>query len=124
MKIKTSEATKLQLDWGLAKALKKRVRYCSIYKAVVFDDCEDNLYLFSHTDPAVCMGLIEQYSLAFSECDTSHLYGKPDTLWRVVCRNGSGYGESKVLAQAVARCVISMKSGEQFEVPDELGVQL
>lgn len=75
-----------------------------------------------HPDPAVCMGLIEQYGLAFSECDTRHLYDKPDTLWRAVCRDGSGYGESKVLAKAVARCVISMRLGDEFECPDELGV--
>ena len=125
MKIKTAEATGLALDWGVAvvlgvkpsigrNSLSAFVRYkkagCDFFRAV------------KHTDPAVCMGLIEQYSLAFSECDTRHVYDKPDTLWRVVCRDGSGYGESEVLAQAVARCVISMKLGDEFECPDELGV--
>ena len=125
MKVKTSEATGLALEWGLAKALELKlsigrnslgafVQYkkagCDFFRAV------------KHTDPAVCMGLIEQYSLAFSECDTRHLYDKPDTLWRVVCRDGSGYGESEVLAKAVARCVIAMRLGDEFEVPDELGV--
>ena len=125
MKIRTAEASKNQLDWGLAKALELKpsigrnslgafVQYkkagCDFFRAV------------KHTDPAVCMGAIEQHSLAFSECDTRHLYDKPDTLWRVVCRDGSGYGESKVLAKAVARCVIAMKLGDEFECPDELGV--
>ena len=125
MKIKTAEATGLQLDWGVAKALELKpsighnslsafVRYkkagCDFFRAV------------KHTDPDLCVWLIEQYSLAFSECDTSHLYGKPDTLWRVVCRNGSGYGESKLLVKAVARCVIAMRLGDEFECPSELGV--
>ncbi len=114
MKIKTSEATGLQLDWGLANATGKRVRYYLKYNALAFD-CEDNLYLFSHTDPAVCMWLIEQY--------------KMDVTWGTsgkafVQMSGSDDGEwhsGKNLAEAVARCVISMKLGDEFECPSEFG---
>ena len=122
MKIKTAEATKLQLDWGLALARGYTQLTLQVAGKVYGTAPDGGREQVSYTDPAVCMGLIEQYSLAFSECDTRHLYDKPDTLWRVVCRNGSGYGESKVLAQAVARCVIAMRLGDEFEVPDELGV--
>ena len=124
MEIKTSEASNKQLDWGVAVVLGVKPKvYCG---RVETDQTDENYWAvrreFDHTDPAVCMGLIEQYSLAFSECDTRHLYDKPDTLWRVVCRDGSAYGESEVLAEAVARCVIAMKLGDEFECPDELGV--
>ena len=126
MKIKTAEASNKQLDWGVAMVLGYEAQmYCGRVETVQLDDGDGAWKcFFSHTDPAVCMGLIEQYSLAFSECDTRHLYDKPDTLWRVVCRDSSGYGESEVLAKAVARCVIAMKLGDEFEVPGELGVQL
>lgn len=122
MKIKTAEATGLQLDWGVGKVLQAE-KLQLVEGGVIYKPSSGGRQVLRHTDPAVCMGLIEQYSLAFSECDTSHLYGKPDTLWRVVCRNGSGYGESKVLAKAVARCVIAMRLGDEFECPSELGVQ-
>ena len=122
MKIKTAEATKLQLDWGLALARGYTQLTLQVAGKVYGTAPDGGREQVSYTDPAVCMGLIEQYSLAFSECDTRHLYDKPDTLWRVVCRDGSGYGESEVLAQAVARCVIAVRLGDEFEVPDELGV--
>lgn len=122
MKIKTAEATKLQLDWGLALARGYTQLTLQVAGKVYGTAPDGGREQVSYTDPAVCMGLIEQYSLAFSECDTRHLYDKPDTLWRVVCRDVSGYGESEVLAQAVARCVIAVRLGDEFEVPDELGV--
>lgn len=120
MKIKTSEATGLQLDWGLALALKKRVRYCSIYKAFVFDDCEDNLYIFSHADPAVCMGLIKDmliYGVSLSDFSSVD-EGTVEFCCEVNFKHFSG----DTIEQAVARCVIAMRLGDEFEVPDELEV--
>ena len=118
MKIKTAEATGLQLDWGLAKVMGAK-RIIVNWRGVwvedegfkVGDDCRGWV---CHTDPAVCMGLIEQY--------------KPDVVyraeeWGVEFPHNNNRFWSPCLARAVARCVISMKLGDEFEVPDELGVQ-
>ena len=45
--------------------------------------------------------------------------------WRVAafCEKGKRHkAHGKTLAESVARCVISMRLGDEFEVPDELGV--
>ncbi len=118
MQVKTEEATKLQLDWGLANATGKRVRYYLEYNALAFDDCEDNLYLFSHTDPAVCMGLTAHLHIMQQATDGSwRVAGRRQGSSHVICKTGL------TLPEAVARCVIAMRLGEVFEVPDELGVQ-
>lgn len=119
MKIKTAELSGLALDWSLAGALKKRVRYCSIYKAIVFDDCEDNVYLFAHTDPATCMGLMNEYKMDVTWGVSGKCYMQPsgniDFSWWV---------GGATLAEAVARCVVAMRLGDEVDVPDELcGVQ-
>ena len=123
MKIKTAEATGLQLDWGLAKATGKRVRYYLEYNALAFDDCEDNLYLFSHTDPAVCMGLIEQNGIASTRKTFSLGYFWECKILDVGSESHYIVAHGSTPAEAVARCVIAMRLGDEFEVPDELGVQ-
>ena len=116
MKVKTAEATGLQLDWGLAKATGKRVRYYLEYNALAFNDCEDNLYLFSHTDPAVCMSLIKEHCVQlYPFCkDGKAVHWDADIrpYIRVV-----GCDTPEI---AVARCVIAMRLGDEFECPDEL----
>ena len=120
MKIKTAEATGLQLDWGLAKALELKpsigrnslgafVQYkkagCDFFRAV------------KPTDPAVCMGLIEQYKVA------TRFYAV-DGFWvATIYDHDPKDSISKTLAESVARCVIAMQLGDEFECPDELGVQ-
>ena len=126
MKIKTAEATKLQLDWGVAKALELKpsigrnslsafVQYkkagCDFFRAV------------KHTDPDLCMWLIEQHGIA-STRKTFSL----GCFWE--CKVLDAGSEShyivshgKTLPEAVARCVVAMRLGDEFEVPDELGVQ-
>ena len=120
MKIKTSEATGLQLDWGLAKVMGAK-RIIVNWRGVwvedegfkVGDDCRGWV---CHTDPAVCMGLIKEYHLPIA---LSHFI---DGMWFVFRHNEDEGGFNGTLEQAVARCVISMKLGDEFEVPDELGV--
>ena len=71
MKIKTSEATGLQLDWGLAVVLsykpviKKDPFNDRVYVDIV-EDIESQYVGFLHTDPAVCMGLIERHGMALA----------------------------------------------------------
>ena len=114
MKVKTSEATKLQLDWGVAVVLGVKPKvYCG---RVETDQTDENYWAvrreFDHTDPAVCMGLIEQYKLdvVYRAEQWGVEFPHNDQFW------------SASLAKAVACCVISMKLGDEFECPDELGV--
>ena len=120
MKIKTSEASNKQLDWGLAKALELKpsigrnslsafVQYkkagCDFFRAV------------KHTDPDLCVWLMSKIQIAQQATDGE---------WRVAafCEKGKKHkAHGKTLAQAVARCVIAMKLGDEFECPSELGVQ-
>ena len=67
MKIKTSEATKLQLDWGVAVAMQVEKLKLVEGRPVYMPSCGGRKP-FDHTDPAVCMGLIKQY--------------KPDVVYR------------------------------------------
>ena len=117
MKIKTAEATGLQLDWGVAKALELKpsigrnslsafVQYkkagCDFFRAV------------KHTDPDLCIWLIE-----------SHIYTMGTGFgggWSVSAQQGNHACFGKTLPEAVARCVIAMRLGDEFECPSELGV--
>ena len=118
MKVKTSEATKLQLDWGVAKALELKpsigrnslsafVQYkkagCDFFRAV------------KHTDPDLCMWLIKEHKITTAYWNTTSVWSAtPDD------KGWDEYGDTP--EQAVARCVIAMRLGDEFEVPDELGV--
>ena len=127
MKIKTSEATGLQLDWGLAKVMGAK-RIIVNWRGVwvedegfkVGDDCRGWV---CHTDPAVCMGLIEHHNITSTRKTFSLGH-----FWECkVLDTGSEshyiVAHGKTLAEAVARCVIAMRLGDEFECPSELGVQ-
>ena len=120
MKIKTSEATKLQLDWGLAKVMGAK-RIIVNWRGVwvedegfkVGDDCRGWV---CHTDPAVCMSLIKEHCVQlYPFCkDGKAVHWDADIrpYIRVV-----GCDTPEI---AVARCVIAMRLGDEFECPDEL----
>lgn len=124
MKIKTSEAEGLQLDWGLAKVMGAKriiVNWRGVWvedeEFKVGDDCRSWV---CHTDPAVCMGLIERHRLNIGHGSNGNtkFFVQPSAVYSERWPSGD------TLAQAVARCVIAMKLGDEFEVPDELGVML
>ena len=118
MQVKTEEATKLQLDYGLAKVMGAK-RIIVNWRGVwvedegfkVGDDCRGWV---CHTDPAVCMGLIEQYKMDVTWGTSGKIFvqmsDSDDDEWH----------GGKTLAQAVARCVISMRLGDEFECLSEL----
>lgn len=123
MKMITAELTGLALDWALAVALKKRARYCSIYKALVFDDCEDNVYLFAHTDPAMCIKLIKKYRANVDH--TEHAPQIEVSIWHALTDDADPDFDCQwvvgdTVEQAVARCVVQMRLGDSVSVPDEL----
>ena len=126
MKIKTSEASKNQLDWGLAKALKLKpsigrnslgafVQYkkagCDFFRAV------------KHTDPDLCVWLMSKIQIAQQASNEAWRVGASHGVVIEGCVSTKHYSFlGKTLAEAVARCVIAMKLGDEFECPDELGV--
>jgi len=125
MKIKTAEATGEQLDWGVATvgALNGDYHECGwtesngVWVGQFGKDCE----VFSHTDPAVWGGLIKKYriDIVFSH-DKPLVYAEVCGLeFTSIVREQTGESPE----QAVARIVIAMKLGDEFECPDELGAQ-
>ena len=118
MKIKTSEATGLQLDWGLAIAdgSKPELKHGNIFVPFAnFDGA--SLKLFSHAMPSVCMGLIKEYCIQLFP-----FYDFEDVRWDADIRPDVRIVNCDTPEQAGARCGIAMKLGVEFEVPDELGV--
>lgn len=124
MKIKTSEATGLQLDWGLAKVMGAK-RIIVNWRGVwvedegfkVGDDCRGWV---CHTDPAVCMGLIK--GLLIYGVSLSDFSSVDEGTVELCCEVNFKHFSGDTPEQAVARCVIAMKLGDEFECPDELGV--
>ena len=118
MKIKTSEAKGLQLDWGLAKALEyaPEVKYEAVFVPAEKRGWPiEGVMPFDHTDPRVCMGLIKEYCIQlYPFCDGEIVR------WDTDIRPDVRIVNCDTPEQAVARCVISMRVGDEFEVPDEL----
>ena len=126
MKIKTAEASNKQLDWGVAVVETQNGAYheCGWDEAdgVWVQHFGENPVRFDHTDPAVCMGLIKEHRFPiFAYIQV----GGDGCLWQVNYCDADVNAESwESLEQAVARCVISMRLGDEFECPSELGVML
>ena len=114
MKIKTAEATKLQLDWGLALAVggNPEIQRGKVYVPFAFMEGAA-LKLYRHTEPAVCMDACFKFGLIVN-------YEKPSAR----TQDGKPFMFGSTPAEAVARCVIAMQLGDEFECPDELGVML
>ena len=134
MKIKTAEATKLQLDWGVAEVMRLEPELahheCYRYGVVVLarpslKSVKGLKEGFSHTDPAVWGDLIERRNLDVNHRDPLRIDDSVLVSWGDPNDFAYGYwfARGKTLPEAVARCVIGMKLGDEFEVPDELGVQ-
>lgn len=123
MKVKTNKATEKQLDWGLAVSDNRSPQlYCERVEAWQIDeDGNDGMWEFSHLCPIVCMGLIKQYRIDIVFFTNSSRVDA--TIW---CKDLHDPVEATgdTLEQAVARCVIKRVLGDEFEVPDELGVML
>ena len=121
MKIKTSEATGLQLDWGLAVAHDAKHISHDADGVYVDDGCfaikRDVFGRIRHAAAAVCMRLIKEYG--------THLFTftlNEQRFWDATISGAADARGCDTPEIAVARCVIAMRLGDEFEVPDELGV--
>ena len=112
MKIKTSEATKEQLNWLVAKCEKTPVSDSDLVKLIRTMDC----YKVS-TDWALGGPIIER-----EEIDTyCHESPKSGCGWWVAEITGTkakGRGNSPL--EAAMRVYVASKLGDEVEVPDEL----
>ena len=115
MKVKTAKATGKQLDWGLAKVLQAE-KLQLVEGGVIYKPSSGGRQVLRHTDPAVCMSLIKEHCIQlFPFCkDGKAVHWDADIrpYIRVV-----GCDTPEI---AVARCVIAMRLGDEFECPDEL----
>ena len=115
MKIKTGEATGLQLDWGLAKAETQSGTYHECgwdeANAVWVVHFNEDPLRFSHDISSVWADLIEEHKISLVHRANQ---------WRAEWDWSAAWGATP--AQAVARCVIAMRLGDEFECPSELGV--
>lgn len=117
MKIKTAEATKLQLDWGVTEVLGYTQLTLQVAGKVYGTAPDGGREQIDHTDPAVCMGLVKEHRIQLYPFSFDQ-----QQYWEATI-SGSSRETGNTVEQAVARCFISMKLGETFDVPDELGVQ-
>ena len=122
MKIKTAEATKLQLDWGLALARGYTQLTLQVAGKVYGTAPDGGREQVNYTDPAVCMGLIERHGIASTRKTFSLGYFWECKVLDVGSESHYIVAHGCTPAEAVARCVISMRLGDEFECPDELGV--
>jgi hypothetical protein len=120
MKIKTAELTGKPLDWALAQAC-GHVVDISYGGGVCIQGLMGWQNFEGHTDPATCMNCF-----GFESGQVSELFADSD----LCCYVARGYsaiytlemvhGSGDTPEQAVARCVVAMRLGDEVDVPDEL----
>lgn len=105
------------LDWALADALEyaPQIQIGYVFVPALKKGWPiDGVVPFSHTDPETCLGLTKKINIMQQANDGS---------WRVAafCEKGKRYKtHGKTLEEAIARCVVAMRLGNQVEVPDQL----
>jgi hypothetical protein len=128
MKIKTAELTGKPLDWALAQAC-GHVVDISYGGGVCIQGLMGWQNFEGHADPATCMKLIKKYSANVDH--TEHAPQIEVSIWYEVDYSDDSdrmtdadfdcqcvVGDT--VEQAVARCVVAMRLGDEVDVPDEL----
>lgn len=127
MKIKTAELKGRALDWALADALgfgDLRQSLCDRIEVVKLNNDGDyEWYAFYHTDPALCLGLMKEYRANIDQAE--HAPKVQVTIWyEITDSDGEDFDAVSAIGdtieQAVARCVVAMRLGDEVEVPSEL----
>lgn len=117
MKLLTASLEGKALDWALADALEyePQVQFDHVFVPALKRGWPiSGVVPFDHTDPAVCMLLTHKMNIMQQANDGS---------WRVAssCVKGKKHkAHGKTLEQAVARCVVQMRVGDEVDVLDEL----
>ena len=118
MKLLTANLTSNALDWALNYALMLENGFVPEIAGAAGAPSE----LYSHTDPAVCLWLIKEYRASI---DHEHDPKVQVTIWyEITDSDGSDFDAVSALGdtleQAVARCVVQMRLGDEVDVPEEL----
>lgn len=118
MKLLTASLEGKALDWALAKALglNPQIKLNTVWvqkraNGVPFDGATP----LNHVNPALFAWLSREYRIELIAGDS----------WTAKSRDvgsESSYivADGKTLAEAVARCVVQMRLGDEVDVPDEL----
>lgn len=112
MKLLTASLEKKALDWALAKALGRKPH---IKKNYIEATSHSHRVVFRHTNPALCLGRMKADSILVMP-NLSPTDGKA---W-VAAVKGKLFVFGDTPEQAVARCVVQMRLGDEVDVPDEL----
>lgn len=121
MKLLTASLEGKALDWALAVAVEKHPALSFKGEVVVSNimGCQR----FDHTDPALCLRLIKEYRANIDH--TEHAPQIEVSIWYALtdeadpdfdCQSVIG----DTVEQAVARCVVAKRLGDEVSVPDEL----
>ncbi|OZA30481.1 MAG: hypothetical protein B7X93_03040 [Hydrogenophilales bacterium 17-61-9] len=115
MKIKVSEATKLQLDWLVAK--------CEARKPSAWVDHESGkAYVFMQAgDYRVEAAFSTAWTQGGPIIEREHMEFDYDAWTQMyLAADGSSTGQGKTHLIAAMRCFVASKLGDEVEVPDEL----
>jgi len=118
MKLLTASLTSNALDWALNHALMLENGFVPEIAGAAGAPSE----LYSH-DPAVCLWLIKEYRASIDQVE--HDPKVQVTIWyEITDSDGSDFDAVSALGdtleQAVARCVVQMRLGDEVDVPEEL----
>lgn len=107
------------LDWALNHALMLEHGFVPEIAGALGEPSE----MYEHTDPAVCLWLIKQYRMDIDQVE--HDPKVQVTIWyEITDSDGEDFDAVSAIGdtieQAVARCVVAMRLGDEVEVPEEL----
>lgn len=129
MKLLTASLTGKALSWALAKALNARNVWIRDGAAFCRDGLEvcatignDVYEPFDHADPALWASLVEKNRLRLtpSRMSTNEWYCDRLKDQASIYAVGTTQAVGTTPAEAVARCVVAMRLGDEVDVPDQL----
>lgn len=113
MKIETSKASGLALDWALAYALKRKPH---VKRRHIEATSQSKRIVFTHTSSALIVSQIKNLA---SNGGVFQLTQNPET-GNYACIADEILMSGATLHEAVARCVVALHCGGKVNVPDEL----
>lgn len=125
MKQLTANLEGVPLSWALAVALGRNpeCKHGRAWVSAAPSLPNSGVKAFDHTDPALCLGLIKQYRANIDQVE--HAPKVQVTIWyEITDSDGEDFDAVSAIGdtieQAVARCVVQMRLGDEVDVPNEL----
>jgi hypothetical protein len=118
MKMITAELTGLSLDYALARAEGKEFSIADNLCGEKRVWLHGGTWAYMHTDPNIYTELMNEHKMDVTWGCSGKCYVQPSGNADFAWIGG------ETLPEAVARCVVAMRLGDEVDVPDELvGVQ-